>query len=330
LIEAAAANSGAVLTHPIKLERQLCNYHSSFALEDITATSKDGNRISFILKDFSPGGLLESVRGVRPDFAYDPCREIFAYQRILSTSELGTAICHGALVDEDRQHYWLLLEKVQGDELYKCDFSAWCDAARWLARMHAQLPDAAMRHEHDARLLRYDRDFCNMWIDRAMRFSHHPDHAARWNIAPEKMERVAEVCREAVRHICDLPKVFIHGEFYASNILFFQDGERKRICPVDWETSALGTGLLDLAALIAGNWTEEQRETMVSTYVSGVASPQEVLGMRRSVTFTLRCCRLFLATKWLGWSMHWQPPAEHRHDWFAEAAQMARLVESEL
>lgn len=331
-IEVAVAESRDVSTHPIKLERKLFDYHSTFAIEEITATFEDGNRVSFILKDFSPGGLLESVRGIRPDLAYDPCREILVYQRILSAAELGTARCYGAQVDEERQRYWLLLERVQGDELYKCEFSAWCEAARWLARMHSQplLANAAMRHEQDARLLRYDQDFCNIWIDRAVQFSHQREHAVRWSIAPEKMKWIADVCRGAVRQICDLPDVFLHGEFYASNILYLQDGQQSRICPVDWETSALGAGLLDLAALIAGNWTERQRETMVSEYCRGLAPPPSVLGERSDLNLLLRCCRLFLAIKWLGWSVHWEPPAEHRRDWFAEAAHMARLIESEL
>ena len=33
--------------------------------------------------------------------------------------------------------------------------------------------------------------------------------------------------------------------------------------------------------------------------------------------------RLHLAIQWLGWSRDWSPPAEHAHDWLADALRLA-------
>jgi hypothetical protein len=38
---------------------------------------------------------------------------------------------------------------------------------------------------------------------------------------------------------------------------------------------------------------------------------------------TLQLARLHLAVQWLGWEPTWSPPAEHRHDWLAEALEIA-------
>jgi hypothetical protein len=36
--------------------------------------------------------------------------------------------------------------------------------------------------------------------------------------------------------------------------------------------------------------------------------------------------RLHLAVQWLGWSPDWTPPAEHAHDWYAEAVATAETL----
>jgi hypothetical protein len=39
----------------------------------------------------------------------------------------------------------------------------------------------------------------------------------------------------------------------------------------------------------------------------------------------LDAARLLICVQWLGWAPGWTPPAEHRHDWLAEARQLAGL-----
>jgi aminoglycoside phosphotransferase (APT) family kinase protein len=125
-----------------------------------------------------------------------------------------------------------------------------------------------------------------------------------------------------------MPQTFIHGEFYASNVLISEHADPTRICPIDWEMAAIGPALLDLAALIAGNWPEEQRTEMAMAYYESLPPACNFYGSVEAFFQALRCCRLFLAVKWLGWSSDWQAPNEHRCDWLAEAAELSAAIES--
>jgi thiamine kinase-like enzyme len=232
--------------------------------------------------------------------------------------------CYGTLIDSDRQRYWLLLEKVAGDELYKIGvFSKWCDVARWLATMHGRLASMAERHQHDTVLLRYDEEFCHLWINRAEHFVGRSASAGQRQLTRAQIRKLADRCRQAVRSLCRLPVTIVHGEFYASNILIQQRRNQTRICPVDWEMAAIAPGLIDLAALIAGNWTQRQKQELARAYYDALAPEKAIYGSFGDLWSALRICRLLLAVKWLGWSADWRAPAEHRSDWLAEAMQLA-------
>src|SRR5205814_2079494 len=77
----------------------------------------------------------------------DPLREIEVYRSVLAGAGLGTAKLYAA----DVERSWLVLEKVEGVELYQIgELDPWQRALRWLARMHdrfagADLPDVLLR-----------------------------------------------------------------------------------------------------------------------------------------------------------------------------------------
>jgi thiamine kinase-like enzyme len=101
-----------------------------------------------------------------------------------------------------------------------------------------------------------------------------------------------------------------------------------RICPIDWETAALAPGLLDLAALAAGNWPQQQKQQLAMAYYDALPATANVWRHQDDMLSSLRCCRLFQAIRWLGWSPDWQPPPEHRFDWLAEALQLAETIDA--
>ena len=103
-----------------------------------------------------------------------------------------------------------------------------------------------------------------------------------------------------------MPRTLLHGEFYASNVIVADE----RVCPIDWEMAARGPGLIDLAALISGKWTEDQKAELANEY----QSVNDVKDFDES----LNLCRLHLAVQWLGWAEKWSPPKEHTVDWVAE------------
>jgi Ser/Thr protein kinase RdoA (MazF antagonist) len=309
------------------IERRLNDYHSSFAIEELTIHLENGRQFPLIFKNLSPNGLLEYARQIRPHFSYQPAREIFVYRHVLDGAGLGTPTCYGAIIDSECERYWLLLEKVAGNPLAKTgEFTIWCDAARWLADMHCRMADVLAHKELTVNLLTYNEDFFNAWIDRAEHPSNVRANRAENGFSP--IWRVTALCRSAVRNICALPQTFIHGEFYASNVLISKSADRIRICPVDWETSAVGPGLLDLAALVAGDWTEQQRAELARAYYDSLPSRLRPFDNLQEFSRALCYCRLFMAIKWLGWSSDWQAPDEHRCDWLAEAMQLAHVIEA--
>jgi thiamine kinase-like enzyme len=96
-----------------------------------------------------------------------------------------------------------------------------------------------------------------------------------------------------------------------------------RICPVDWEMAALGPGLLDLAALTAGRWAEEQRTALAQAYYGAWTQTESGQLAWQEFLEALDYCRLHTAVQWLGWAPGWTPPAEQAQDWRGEALRLA-------
>jgi thiamine kinase-like enzyme len=95
------------------------------------------------------------------------------------------------------------------------------------------------------------------------------------------------------------------------------------VAPIDWENAAVGPGVIDLAALTTGAWSDEERERIASGYTEQAAALGHAVE-RAELFELLELARLHLAVQWLGWEPTWLPPAEHRHDWLAEALEIAR------
>jgi aminoglycoside phosphotransferase (APT) family kinase protein len=143
--------------------------------------------------------------------------------------------------------YWLFIEKVLGTELWQIgDLEVWRGVARWLAGMHETLAGST----DERHLIRYDAAFYTRWARRAA--AACPD-----------LEPLMRRYQEVVERLLALPVTVIHGEFYPSNVLV----AGQRVCPVDWEMTAVGPGLIDLAALTTG-WGDEERVAIASAYMA--------------------------------------------------------------
>jgi thiamine kinase-like enzyme len=309
-----------------RLSRGFYDYHSSFAIETLAVEFTDGTEISLIFKNLSRRALLEEARRVRPEEVYRPEREIIVYRDILNTAGLGTATCFGSLIDEEADRYWLLLEKVVANELYTIgDLSVWRQVARWLARMHSQFSELSPIRRSSQALLNYDAHFFDACMERAE--AQIKRRAAQSKINPARVNNIWAQYRKVVSRICNLPRTLIHGEFYPSNILVSRQNADYRICAVDWETAGIGAGLLDLAALISGKWTEPQRQDLARAYFEGLIR-EEKLNDFDQFTSDLLSCRLHVAVAWLGWTPDWQPPLAHRHNWFEEALAISQQLQN--
>jgi hypothetical protein len=316
------------------IERRPSEYSSSFAIEELDVCTAGGERLELMFKDLSWSSLLEDARRARPAFLYDPRREIRTYQQILARAALGTAKLYGAVVDRQEGRYFLFLERVRLPKLcHVGEFGVWRRVVRWAARMHARFAGRTSPFERITPLLNYDARHYQLWINRAQSFYHNAsDRAAE--PGRRAVDWLAARYDKIVRELSSLPRTLIHGEFYASNILADDrptsgngDGA-LRVCPVDWEMAAIGPGLIDLAAVVAGSWAEAKRLALALTYFHCLrdegGAPE--LGEAEFLRL-LDCCRLHLAVQYVGWATEWLPPADQRQDWLAEAIALAKKLE---
>ncbi len=310
---------GPILTI-VEVRRRPSAYRTSFPIEEVDVVGADGAIVPLLLKGLDWSMLTEEARRAKPEFLHNPSREFEVYRSLLNSTKLGAPACHAKLVGSLRQQGWLLLERVAGRELYQVgEFDIWEETARWLAGLHAFFALNEMVLDAMEHLVKYDADFYRLWLPRALGWRRERSDQARLQWLAARYER-------AVEPLLALPTTFLHGEFYASNVLVVETATGLRVCPVDWEMAGRGPGLIDLAALTAGKWSDAQRTKLALAYRGAwekrglpTSAPEEFLA-------ALDCCRLHLAVQWLGWSADWSPPPEHRHDWLGEAVSLAEKL----
>jgi len=225
---------------------------SSMPLHQVDLVMASGNHQQLVCKSTSSASLPAETKRARPARGRHHRREAFMYERVLDAEVWGTPRCLGI----DPVHQWLLLSDVGGVPLAEVgDLEAWADAARWLARFHAD--PQVHRDALDAPLTTFDEFWADgVWSD----FLAH---------AP--MERLAAVSRVrawfdlAVQHVSGGPLVVVHGEFFASNVHAITTDEGSTIAPVDWESAAWGTPEWDLAQLCAG-FDPAERDCLLDAY----------------------------------------------------------------
>jgi hypothetical protein len=296
-----------ILNQPIlELTRQPWPCSSSFAIERLDVTLRDGRSLQLIFKNLGRSAMLEDAARVKPASLYHPRREINVYRWVHPVLDLGTPKFYGAWGD------WLFIEYVSAPELYQIgEFEIWLEAARWLARFHAsQACRPSIARALAPGLLEHDYAFYRGWLRRALTFGG------------SRVEEIEESYQAATEMLLETPRTLIHGEFYASNVLAQRCGQALRICPVDWEMAAIGPCILDVAALASGRWSYTQRMGMAEAWCA--ALPEALRPPDLTAAFT--CAQFQIALQWLGWAESWQPHNDHAHDWLAEAREAKCLL----
>src|SRR5262245_38120226 len=96
-----------------QLHRRPSPYSSSFPVEELDVVLDDGSTLQLVMKDLSAQAMAEQARLARPEFLYEPRREIQVYRWILPFAPSGPATWYGAVTNAAIRRYWLLLERVQ-------------------------------------------------------------------------------------------------------------------------------------------------------------------------------------------------------------------------
>jgi Ser/Thr protein kinase RdoA (MazF antagonist) len=296
-----------------EVERRPSPYRTSFPIEELRVELRGRGPVRLACKRLGWEELEPGAQLAKPRFLHDPAREPAAYRALLSRAPAGPPEFFGALEDGDR--HWLFVEWVEGRELFQVgERELWEEAARWLGRFHVALAPELDRCRREARLIEHDAAFYRRWMARAREFAADA----------EPVEWLAARHEQVVEALLAQPRTAIHGEFYASNVLVAADLDHPppgqnfdaRVAPVDWELTAAGPGLTDVAALVSG-WPEEDRQALAAAYA---AEPGAAPFTERD----LDLARLQVAIQWLGWAPPaWEPPEGQRHDWLGEAVALA-------
>jgi aminoglycoside phosphotransferase (APT) family kinase protein len=201
---------------------------------------------------------------------------------------------------------------------------AWKCAARWLARLHSRHTVAAGNSDglSSPPLLRFDAPYLTSWIQRAERFVSHRRYA-RSDGLPRKFRRLASRYDRVIERLLALPQSFIHGEFYPSNVIMRGGTPARRVCPIDWESAAIGPSLIDLAALTSGEWTSDQKRLLVASYRETLAPTQGWPPSLGELMELVDLGQLHLSVQWLGWAADWVAPRMHANDWLREAVRLS-------
>ena len=298
----------------VKLSRRPYRYATSAPLEELHVETAAGPEMDLIFKDLFRERLLGDAGATKPEFLHLPEREIETYRHILTPAGIGPRCV--ATISEPPDRYWLVIEKVPGVELWQIgELSLWEEVARWLGGFHStfagRLDEARSANPH---LLDLSPEWFESWCRRAMeRLDESEDRRAR------ALRSELQGYGGVVSALTALPRTLVHGELYPSNVLVVR-ANPPRICPVDWEMSGIGPGLVDLAALVGG-WGEAERRRLIAAYLDGSGDPARE---PEELVEDLDRCRLHLALQWLGWSADWRPPEEHAHDWLGEALALAQ------
>jgi len=294
------------------LSRRPYPYATSFPLEELLVVYQDGGREVLIFKDLTRERLLPESMATKPEFLHEPRRCSELYRRVLGPANIGPRFVGS--VPRPGHGVWLFLEKVDGLELWQVgELERWEAVARWLARFHLQFADQVERlRALDPFLLAFDAGWFEMWGDRALAnlATHDDPRAATLLGAITGRRDLVEVPMWA-------PITLVHGELYPSNIIL-GDGAEPRVCPIDWEMAGIGSGQLDLAALVTG-WADDDQRRLAAAYRAAMGAAASDLGDEQEMWRQLAQARLHLALQWLGWSSEWTPPREHAHDWIGEA-----------
>jgi aminoglycoside phosphotransferase (APT) family kinase protein len=302
------------LEPPVSLRRRPSEYRSSFPLEELEVRLERGGELRLAFKRLEWEGMSAAARLAKPRFLHDPRREPAVYSSVLPAGPAGPPRYFGSVAREDGAH-WLFIEWVEGRELYQVgDRAIWARVAAWLAEAHASLSPELELHVAAGHLRQSNAPALRRWIGRAREFAAaegRSEPGARFLAWLEgRYDPVVEA-------LLEMPKTVIHGDFCAANVLVAGDGDALRVAPVDWESAAAGPALIDLAALISGEWTGADRERLVAAYAT-------VPGALPFSSKQLDAARLHLAVQWLGWAPPaWAPPREQRHDWLADAVGLA-------
>jgi hypothetical protein len=258
-LQRALAQSDQNAPAIVGLERTSLTSRSSYRTELIALRLSTSSELRLFLKDYGACRRVKENALGAGGMVDRRLREMRVYGELLAKANLGTPRFHGAVWDESRRWFWLLLEYVDGRQLNHFGFEHWVEAARWLGRMQGRfagtsLSDLGFLVEHDAA-------FFSSIAEEAIRAAR----AASVRLGARLSSTLSAYDELAAAMSADC-SALVHGAYRPYNIIICPGGGH-RVCVLDWEESARGSPLYDLACLTDGFEREPPRfEALVDGY----------------------------------------------------------------
>ena len=263
------------------LEREEAVHVSTFASEIVTCQLGDGTRRRLLLK--RGGTHSVPTYGHRGGVPY----EAEIYRSVLASLPASTPSYYAAESDPATGETSLFIDYIDGaSRLEFSDPEFIVHAARWIAAFH-RLNE--LRAEDLAHVVhRYDLSYYMGWANRTQQ------HANGQNFAwlPDVVRAFEALAEELVQP----PLTVIHGEYYPKNILV-KDGN---IIPVDWESTALAAGEIDLVSLSEG-WPAQDKKDCEAEY----RHERWPTGAPAAFERRLAIAEVYLLFRWLGDRPEW-------------------------
>jgi hypothetical protein len=292
---------------PVRIVRRTRNLWASYyASEIVDGTSSDGQAFQVLVK-YGPARARERGHRLGPGY------EAAIYRDLLRRVTLRTATFHGVHHERSSSRVWLVIEYL-ADATRACAGRLYPDglplAAAWIGAFHRQT--ALLRRTWPHALNQYDAPYLEHWMRRGLRLERE---AQATHAALPTIERVVDT---ALALLTSGPRVVIHGDYYADNVLYANGA----MCPIDWERTGVGGGELDLAALVLG-WDEPSIEASVRAYTAA----RWPAGAPRVFTRRFAAARMYAALRLLAERPAWPSP-DVRASRLADAATAARELGS--
>ena len=314
------------------LGRRRSSYSSSHTIENLEVELKNQVRLRMVFKDLSPGSLLADAQQVRPRFLYDPRREdqdvpendsatrAEAWARRFSTARFIPRGESGVLVVSRAGDRTLALAGGRVGGLGGSGPLAGqaSQRVRWRAATGSRGGDSRTCCD-------MTETFFRVWPKRAEEFlsrKNGVNSAEAHRQFAQLMDRYDLV----VKRLLELPRTFIHGELFPSNVIVRRSKRGRQICPIDWEMAGVAPGLIDLAALTSGDWPEGSKEKMVCAYREAREPLKNARSSLGELMEAVRWCQLHLAVQFLGWAVEWSPPEQQARNWLREALRLAKTL----
>ena len=274
------------------LDRRPNDYGGSFPAEILTCRVDDEQTLRVFCK-YETGASAGS-RGHRGGVVY----EAQVYQEFLHGRSTTAPRFYGSCLDEATGLAWLAVEYLDDSlPVNKArEPDAIVRAARWIGDFHATT-EVGDPSKTPCFLLGYDPGYYLGWAERTLEFTRSRDLESAW--LSHAVSRFAEVASL----LLDRPLTVIHGEYYPRNIRC-QNGV---IRPIDWESTAIAAGEIDLACLVEA-WSPATVDGCVREYCRARWPGGQPGGHDRR----LDAARAYMQCRWLGSQVGWKNADESR------------------